>query len=390
VPAFFIPEAQRIVVSDLDFNILRILVIFGWLRLLLDSQPLPVLKLNAIDITVILWSASSAMAYWWLRESLSALTYQVGETFQALGLYFMFRFFLRDLSDMDRLFKGLAIVCVGIAIAMTFESITEKNVLSGLGANEPVWRNGKLRCMGPFGHPILAGTFGASLIPFFVAFWWQKDKPFILPAAGLTAGIIIVVTSASSGPIITLFFGIIALCVWPLRKQLRLLRWGMALGVIALDIIMKDPVWHIITKFTLVDGSTAYHRTRLIDAAVAHFDEWYALGTESTAHWGWGLQDTTNHFIRTGVDGGVTSLVLFVLIIVFCFQSIGRLLPLLESQAGAAKMFFWAMGASLLAHVASFFGVSYFDQIIFWWLLLLASISTSRDMYTKIRLRKTV
>lgn len=388
-PVFFIPEFQRIVVADLDFNVMRIFVIFGWLRLMLDSEKLPSLQLNAIDVTIILWVISSIFAYWFLRGSLAALTYQIGEAFQTLGLYFMFRLFIRDFSDLRPMFKGLAIVCVGIALAMTIELIMEKNFLAFLGAKEPQWREGRLRCTGPFDHPILAGTFGASLLPIFVALWWQKEKAAILSVLGIVAGIIIAITSASSGPVMTLAFGMIGLGVWPLRRHLRLLRWTMALGLVALAMVMKDPIWYIITKFSLVGGSTAYHRTRLIDAAITHFNEWRALGTISTAHWGWGLQDVTNQFILEGVEGGIITLLLFILIIIFCFQTIGRLLPLIEKQPVAVKMIFWAMGASLLSHMASFGGASYFDQILFWWLLLLAFISGARDIYKKMTFTKT-
>ena len=383
-PAFFIPETQRVVFADLDFNIMRILVILGWLRLLEGNKKLPPLKLNVIDLAISLWVISSMLAYCFLRNSLSAITYQVGEVLQTLGLYFMFRFFIRDFSDLNLIFKGLAIVCVGMAIAMTFELATEKNFLAILGAKEPQWREGRLRCVGSFGHPILAGTFGASLIPIFFALGWQKNNAIILSILGLLAGIIITLTSASSGPAMAMVFGMLGLGAWSVRRHLRPLRWGMLFGMIALALIMNDPIWHIITKFTVVDGSTAYHRARLMDAAIAHFDEWMALGTISTAHWGWGLQDTTNQFIRIGIDGGIIPLALFVLIIVFCFQSIGRLLPFLENHSWATKVFFWAMGASLLSHVASFFGVCYFDQILFWWLLLLAAISTSREFHDKL------
>jgi len=382
-PAFFIPELQRLVVADLDFNVMKILVVLGWLRLMADSEEFPALQFNKIDLAIILWVISTTLAYWFLRGTLSALTYQAGEALQTLGLYFMFRFFIRELADMKPIIKGLVIVCVGIALTMMIELVTEKNFLEIFGAKQPQWREGRLRCVGPFNHPILAGTFGASLIPLFVAFGWQKGKAFTLSAIGVVAGIIITLTSASSGPIMTLFAGIAGLGAWHVRKHLRLLRWGMLFSVIALAIIMKDPIWYAITKFSLVGGSTAFHRARLMDAAVAHFGEWAALGTESTAHWGWGLQDTTNQFIRVGIDGGLVSLIIFILIIVFCFQAIGRLLPLIKNQSMAVKMIFWAMGASLLAHVVSFWSVSYFDQILFWWFLLLAFISIASDNYQK-------
>jgi len=37
-------------------------------------------------------------------------------------------------------------------------------------------RDNKIRAQGPFAHSILAGTFGAVLVPLFVGLWWKSKK----------------------------------------------------------------------------------------------------------------------------------------------------------------------------------------------------------------------
>jgi hypothetical protein len=296
----------------------------------------------------------------------------------------LFRYLIKDLEDWRCILQGLIVVCVVLAVTMTIEKTTLSNPLAICGAQEiPAIREGKVRCQAAFGHPILAGTFGASLLPVFAALWWQNERRRFMAIIGAVASIIITVKSASSGPALTLGAGIIGLCMWPWRRNLRIIRWGIFLGLLALQFVMKAKVWFIIARIDITGGSTAYHRALLIDRAVAYFQEWWLLGTKSTGHWGWGLQDVTNYYIRIGIDGGILTLIAFVLIIVFCFQRLGRLLPLLENHSSAANMIFWAMGASLFAHAVSFLGVSYFDQIVFWWILLLAAISTVGDFYSK-------
>lgn len=382
-PTFFISEFQRIVIADMDFNVMKILVIVGWLRLIIRGE-LQRLKLNAIDITFIGWALSGLFIYTLLWKTSSAFVFRAGGVFTFFGLYFLFGYLIKDLEDLRCILKWLVVVCIVMAVTMTVEKITMRNPLAMMGAQEiPAIRDERVRCQAAFAHPILAGTFGASLIPLFVSLWWQKERMQFVAIVGVVAAIIITIDSASSGPAMTVVAAIIGLCMWPWRRQMQIIRWGIFLGLMALHIFMKASVWFLIARIDVAGGSTAYYRALLIDRAIAHINEWWLLGTKFTWHWGRGLEDITNQYIRIGIDGGITTLILFVLIIVFCFQHLGRLQPLLENHSIAANRIFWAMGASLFAHAVSFMGVSYFDQIIFWWILLLAAISILGDFYGK-------
>ena len=71
-------------------------------------------------------------------------------------------------------------------------------------------------------------------------------------------------------------------------------------------------------------------------------------------------------------------MLLFVWLIVKCFKAVGRGIGGAEGGA-RARFLIWSLGCGLMAHVASFFSVSYFDQItIFWYLLIgmLAALAT--------------
>ena len=93
------------------------------------------------------------------------------------------------------------------------------------------------------------------------------------------------------------------------------------------------------------------------------------------------MQDVANMFVRQGVDGGIVTLILFLAIIIYCFKGIGN------SMAASAenldqKHLSWALGASLFTHIVAFLSVSYFDQVIVIWFMLLAVISTVSTMNT--------
>src|SRR5690606_24267277 len=166
----------------------------------------------------------------------------------------------------------------------------------------------RLRCQGAFSHPIMAGCFWVGVLPWIGALWWAGPAARVRALIGTTACLGIILLCASSTPIAGVLVVALAAAVFPFRAHMRKIRWAILLGIIGLEIVMKAPVYHLIARIDLVDGSTGYHRYRLIDAAVHRFGEWAFMGTRSTAHWGWGLADVTNEYILQGVRGGALTL----------------------------------------------------------------------------------
>jgi hypothetical protein len=145
---------------------------------------------------------------------------------------------------------------------------------------------------------------------------------------------------------------------------------------------MKGPVYALIGRLSELIGGGGWHRVALIDSAISHFNEWWLLGTDYTRHWmptgvTWSERhtDITNQFIRVGIDGGVFSLILFVTMIVFCYQGIGKKLKEMAQSELAPRFTLWCLGVSLTAHIASFLSVRYYDQMIVFWYLLLSCIT---------------
>jgi hypothetical protein len=278
---------------------------------------------------------------------------------------------------------------------MLVEKATGKNLFYIFGG-VPMFsqiREGSVRCQGSFGHPILAGTFGATSLPFFIALWFRDEGSKMLPIIGFIAATIIAVTPASSGPAMAYLFAIIAMLMWRFREHMRAIRWGILIALISLHMAMKAPVWYLIGKLGHLIGGSGWHRSDLIDSFIHHFSEWWLIGTTYTRHWmptgvlySPDQTDITNQFIRVGVDGGMVTLILFIAVIVLCFRGVGQALKAAKNEPFAIRIILWAMGAALVAHIASFISVRYFDQIIVFWYLLLAMISTASCLFMEKRL----
>jgi hypothetical protein len=386
VIACFIPGAQKLTFWGLDFNFLRIMVLFGVSRLFLKREYIS-FNWQPLDKILIAWVASSTLIYTLQQGNFSGLVNRLGFSFDVMGMYFIFRSLIRNYEDIGCVVSGFILVSIPLAAAFLVENRTGRNMFSVFGgvSEFTAVREGRLRCQGAFAHPILAGCFWASLIPLFAAQWWKDYKAKVWSCIGIIMSLIIITTCASSTPFMGVIAGIGGGLMFYFRRHLRSIRWSFILLLLALHMVMKKPVWHLVSRIDIAGGSTGWHRYFLIDSAIRHFDEWFLLGTKSTAHWGPSMFDITNQYILEGVMGGFLTLIIFILIIVQAFSIIGRawrLAPVKTYQMACI----WSLGVSLFVHCVNFIAVSYFGQIQMIWYLLLAiigSISNLTPVYSQ-------
>ena len=366
---------QRIVIATLDFTFLRILVIAGWARLLARGETRP-LNPNLLDAVIPALAIVTAVASVMRTRSVPSLVYQLGVSFDAIGMYFLFRMLVRDWRDLWPAVDAFAWVAVPVLLAFVVEHQTRRNVFHVFGAPEiTLIREGKLRCQGPFPHPIIAGCFWVSLMPLFVASWWRNRGGRVTAVVGNAAAFGIAFLTASSTPLTGIGFGLLGAAFYPLRARMRDVRRGLLLVLLFVQLMMDKPIYHLISRVDLVGGSTGWQRYHLIDQAVRRVAEWGLLGTNSTAHWGHSLGDVTNQYVVVGITGGLAALALFIYMIVLAYRGVGISRRASEGSR-AASVASWAVGVTLFLHTMMFLSVSYFGQIILVWYLLLATIAS--------------
>jgi hypothetical protein len=389
----YMTMGERVMVADLNFTMIRILMLFGWVRILIRRE-FESVKLNPIDKALIWFVISSVVTNVLLWQTYDALKGRMGMAYNVIGIYFLFRFLLRDIDDCVNAIKIVALFIIPLAGFMMVEKISGQNPFAMFGGVPPITasRDGALRCQGPFAHPILAGTFGATLFPLFMGLFRQDKGNRVLSILAMLSCGAIVLVSASSGPLFAFLSGLLALALWPLREHMRVIRWGIVLTLVGLEIVMKSHVWFLIARVDIVSGSSGYHRAMIIDRAFANLGEWWLIGTKSTAGWADESQhvwDVANQYIGYGIDGGLITLLLFILIIVRCFRAVGLTVHALGEETLSQQFCVWALGAALFSHVVSFLSVSYFDQNVLNWYLLLASISTASLSISSVRAKQS-
>jgi hypothetical protein len=378
--SILIPLDQILVLAGLHFPVLRILVLVGMIRIFFikGRGRWNVFSggLNNVDKSVILLSVVTASAGVLLFKSTQALIYQLGNLYTAFGIYFLLRCLIRDREDVVRVIRVFALMVVVLGSLMVFEHFAGWDPYALLGgarawlfANDTA-RDGRIRATASFGTPILAGMFGAVLLPLFIDLWRNDRKQRAVAALGILGASVMVVASTSSTPLMGCAAGVGLLFLWPMRSLMRLVRWSLVGVLIALQIVMKAPVYHLITRVDI--SGSSYHRYALIHETVIHFWQWWLIGTNQNGNWGWDMWDTANQYVGAAITGGLLALILLIAILAYGFKYLGR--ARLAAADKREAQFFWALTSTLFAYAVSFVGVSLWDQSIVAWYALLAII----------------
>ncbi len=381
VGACYMTLGQGIELGSFHFPVIRILIVFGMVRVLMRGERM-MGGMNGLDWLIVAWAAWSLASSLFHKDVPGTLVNRLGLVYNACGMYYLLRIFSQSLDDVVTQCRIAAIILVPLSLMLLVEKTTGHNLFSALGGvleNSEI-REGKIRAQGPFAHPILAGTAGAVCLPLMIGILRQHRKT---ATAGLAACCCLVYASASSGPILSAVCAIGAVGMWHWRHRMRLVRWLAVLGYIGLDLVMKAPAYYLIARVDLTGSSTSWHRAALIDAALEHLSEWWFAGTDYTRHWiAYGVDwsenhvDFTNHYLQMGVWGGLPLMLLFIAVLARGFSFVGRMLRLTPELPPRSAFTIWSLGATLFTHAVTFISVSYFDQSFVFIYLTLAMIGS--------------
>jgi hypothetical protein len=377
---FLTPFGQQVYVGGVHLFVPRILILFGWMRIawtkMSSRSEIASGGFTSTDKVFVLWAIFRATATYLEFSEFGAFVNQCAFLWDVLGGFFLLRFLIRDEEDIVRVTRCFASIVAILALTMLTEKMLGLNVFGFIGGRlTPFIRDGAIRSQGPFVGPIPAGTFAATLLSLFV--WlWKSGKSRILGLVSIVGASVMVVTSASSTPLLSYMAVVLGVAMWPLRGNMRSIRRGIVLLLVVLQLVMKAPFWFLINHIDFVSGSSGYHRAMLIDMCVRHFWDWWLIGVKSTQDWGWDMWDQANQFVAEAESGGIATLICFVLLVSRSFGSIGSARKLVDGDR-KKEWLLWLLGTALFSYVVSFFGISFSDQSQSAWFALLAMIAAA-------------
>jgi hypothetical protein len=367
---FLVPRGQEVLLLGAHLYVCRILVLTGFIRAKLGKFRAAG-GWNAVDKLFVVWLSyrvfASIVTNW--PNDIAA---QVGFLLTAICGYFLFRCLFQGENDLIAATKALAVVAVILGLCMVYEhqfGINPFGTYLGGAPTLPLTRDGTVRAQATFGHSILAGCFGATLIPLFV--WLWKKKLRVPAAAGIVGSTLMVLTANSSTPVLAYVAGLLGILLWPFRRSMKAVRWGIVIVLVAMAMAMNAPVWFVIAHINVIGGSGGYDRAFLIDNCMRHFEYWWLIGTNQNANWGYDMWDMSNQFVAEAETGGIVTLICFIAIITKCFGRLGGMRKLVSLKQ---QWLYWCLGSIMLANIFAFFGVAYWDQTQIWWFAFLAMI----------------
>lgn len=164
-----------------------------------------------------------------------------------------------------------------------------------------------------------------------------------------------VVTCASSTPLLGLAAAMLGFFLFYFRSHMRVFRQALVFLVVTLHVVMKAPVWALIQRVDVVGSSSGFHRFMLVDNCIRHFSEWWLLGYQNYASWGWDMWDLSDQYVSVCLTGGLISLIVFVSILSRSFSALGKAR---KHVAGDRKeeWILWCLGVSLFADLVVWLG----------------------------------
>jgi phosphate starvation-inducible membrane PsiE len=389
---FTIPVGQVVVLGGLHFTVLQILILTVLARMAFrgsSSQGKFAGGFNALDRVVVLWSLLELIALVVQWMDTQALIKGLGDLVVYLGGYLAARFLIPDREAVQRMFKVLAVICVTQGVCMINEQISHINVFGLLGGIPlaATVREGHIRASGWAGG-LVAGPFAGVLMPVFL--WlWTREKSRMAACAGLAGATAMVFTSNASTALSAYGASLLGLGFWPLRKRMRLVRWGIVATLVGLHLVMHGPVWSLIEHIDLTGGSSSYHRYMLVDNCIRHFGDWWLIGYKYYGDWGFDMWDLCNQFVVAALTGGLVALILYIAIFSRSFGAIGTARKRVAGDRGQ-EWLLWCLGSSLFANVVASFGINYMFQLIMCLYCLLACISMATFEARQATVRRVV
>jgi hypothetical protein len=392
VLAFFsIPVGEVLVVFGAHFTMHQILIltVLGRMAAFRESRTEQrfIGGFKVLDWLVVSWSLVAFITFCLQFPELQAIVRGLAGLIETLGGYVAVRFLIPDEDTVRRMIKTFALVCVVQGACMISEQFTHQNVFEVVGANYPAVREGHVRSEGAMGT-LYGGVLAGVLIPSFIWLWTATRSKFAA-IAGTAGAVAMVVSSYASTSWMALGASLLGLGFWPLRKHMRMVRWGLVMVLIALHLVMNGPVWSLIAKIDVTGGSSSYHRYYLVDNCIRHFSDWWVMGCTNYGEWGFDMWDLCNQFVAVALTGGLASLILFIAIYKRGFGMIGEARGRVQ-RSGHKEWTIWCLGSALFANLVASFGINYLIHLMTYLFTLLVTISVVVYETTKAPTEKAV
>lgn len=355
---------QRLAIGGVDFGILRLLGLFAISRFAIRAEFRDV-KWSVVDLAALLVGGLPFICALARGESHN-LMMNLGMGFDFVSMFLVGRVCLTDDVAWTRFAVTMAILSLPISMAFAFEKMTARNLFAAFGGVPEItkMRFGKLRAQGAFAHPIMAGAWFSAFTVLFVGVLRSSRSTRLRCAmiVGILCSVVISLSVDSATAVAGLMLaGVLSVVYW-WPRICSYWRFGVFFALVIHFVSQGGLHGLLFTRFSIVSGSTGYHRYRLYDAAMDRVSEWFLLGTRGTDHWGWHLFDVTSEYILSAVKGGMLGLACLVILQLRPVYVLG---VSRRKMTSSMSVLGFHIAAAVFLQAFMMLSVSYFGQAIF-------------------------
>lgn len=374
------PAYLAVSIGTIDILVGRFVVAALLLRCLFDDEIRSKFVWSRMDTLVGLSMIVFVIPYFLTIKDpvLSIVENRGGFLMDTWCAYLAARFIVTDRPKLVSIVKCVSVVLVPLAILGVIESVTRWRPFYPLWQYSPWFREGSgtfaseerfglARAVGPFDHAILFGGGFSMFLPLIYYLRHEKGTwhslAYVLSAFALLGAL----SSMSSGPWVMVLTVLMCLGFEHRKRWIKPIFLFLIFSCILVGIVSNRPFYHVIASWANPLGGSGWHRARLIDLSIEHFDEWWELGY-GTKDPGWGSElgmgftDVTNQFILAGVRYGILGVIALCAVLTIAFRRIVSTYRRVPHPS--MKSLCWAFGSLLFSVVVCWMSVSFFGQLM--------------------------
>lgn len=320
------PEYLRVQLGPLAMSAPRLVAVVLLLKFLVNGASDKV-RLNLIDglvVAVWLWTVLATVL---LGSEFAQIKEMIGRGLDTVLMYFVARLAFNSPSDAKGLLAGLMFAAFVMGLLGAYEAIFSQSPYQimrvgietpwGPGADRAEYRMGLLRAKG---STTVSIYFGMAMMLVLGVLWSMREytdrkRAYML---AFTAALIGSLSSMSSGPWLgcAALIGLQFFAYHPYLIKRALL--FLTILIVFVEVASNRHFYELIDHLAL-DSRNAWYRTRLIEIAAGHLNEFWLLGVGSSwpHHWGMlldgrGIIDVVNNFLILTLYGGVPAALMYV------------------------------------------------------------------------------
>jgi hypothetical protein len=371
------PAYLAVSIGTIDILVGRFVVAVLLMRCYFDDKIRRKFTWNRLDTLVTLSMVVYVGAYLITQVNPIAQTLEgrAGFVMDTWCAYLAARFIVTDRSKLISIIKCIGIALVPLAILGVIESVTGWQPYAPLWRFSPWFRGGPVvsegrfglaRAVGPFSHAILFGGGFAMFLPLIYYLRRERGDWRYLSYIIFVIALLGALSSMSSGPWVMVIVVIFCLVMEKHKKFVKPLFILLVFSCISIGIASNRPFYHVIASWANPLGGASWHRAKLIDLAIEHFNEWWMVGYGDKDP-GWGPQlgmgrtDVTNEYILNGVRYGIFGVIALCAVLAKAFR--GLISTYRRINDPAIKSLCWAFGSLLFSIAVAWMSVSFFGQL---------------------------